>query len=160
MRGLYLLAVGVSFLIGGGLGVFFYTFARYWVGAVGGFCFGWYLLNTRKGGLVTNIGGRWAIIGGFTLGAIVCTLTPRLQEILLLGASAWIGATAFTLGVDCFTRAGLKEVSYRCTSNGADDSSTSITSVTVTSSPLSRAKSFLSLSRCRWSWVSWQPQQL
>lgn len=111
MRGLYLLAVGISFLIGSGLGIFFYTFAKYWVGAAGGFSFGWFLIALRKGGLVNSVGPRWAIIGGLTVAATLAALTPQLHEYVLLIASAWVGATAFTLGVDCFTRAGLKEVS-------------------------------------------------
>jgi len=112
MRGLYLLAVGVSFLIGGALGIFFYTFAKYWVGAAGGFALGWYIVALRKGGLVRDVGPRWAIIGGLTVASLLAALTPMLHEYVLLISSAFVGATAFTLGVDCFTRAGLKEV--RC----------------------------------------------
>lgn len=110
MRGLYLLATVISTLIGAGLGVFWYTFARYWVGACGGFSFGWFLLALHKGGLVTGISARWGIIGGLTVLALLGTLVPVLHEPVLLAASAWVGATAFTLGVDCYTRAGLKEV--------------------------------------------------
>ncbi|GMK57481.1 hypothetical protein CspeluHIS016_0403150 [Cutaneotrichosporon spelunceum] len=109
MRGLYLLAMGIACIVGAGLGIFFFTFAKYWVGAVGGFCFGWFLLALRKGGLVRNTGPRWAILGSLTLTALVLAFIPKVHEYVLLVASALIGATAFTLGVDCFTRAGLKE---------------------------------------------------
>lgn len=111
MRGLYLLAVGISFLIGSGLGIFFYTFAKYWVGAAGGFAFGWYILALHKGGVVSSVGPRWAIIGILTVAGLLAALIPKAHEYVLLISSAWVGATAFTLGVDCFTRAGLKEVS-------------------------------------------------
>jgi hypothetical protein len=67
MRGLYLLAVTISFLVGSGLGVFFYTFAKYWVGAAGGFALGWFILALRKGGVVHSVGPRWAIIGSLTV---------------------------------------------------------------------------------------------
>lgn len=114
MRGLYLLAVGISCIVGAGLGIFFFTFAKYWVGAAGGFCLGWFLLALRKGGLVRDTGPRWAILGSFTLAALVAAFIPKAHEYVLLVASALVGATAFTLGVDCFTRAGLKEVSESC----------------------------------------------
>lgn len=125
MRGLYLLAVGISCIVGAGLGIFFFTFAKYWVGAAGGFCLGWFLLALRKGGLVRDTGPRWAILGSFTLAALVAAFVPKAHEYVLLVASALVGATAFTLGVDCFTRAGLKEVS--CLSGEADNSSMSTT---------------------------------
>lgn len=102
----------MSTIIGAALGVFFYTFARYWVGAAGGFSFGWFLLALKKGGLLTDVGPRWGLVGGFTVLALLAAMTPRLHEFVILGSSAWVGATAFTLGVDCFTRAGLKEVRH------------------------------------------------
>jgi hypothetical protein len=46
-------------------------------------------------------------VAGFTL----CTI-PKLHYHVLLAATAMVGATAFMLGVDCFTTAGLKEVDY------------------------------------------------
>ena len=45
------------------------------------------------------------------MGAFVAGLVPVLHPHMILASTAWIGATAFILGVDCYTRAGLKEVS-------------------------------------------------
>lgn len=109
MRGLYCLAVGISCLIGAGIGIFFYTTSKYWVGAAGGFCVGWFLMAVKKGGLVSSVGARWGIIGGLTAVTLLATLAPPLHEYVLLASSAWVGATAFMLGVDCFSRVGLKE---------------------------------------------------
>lgn len=109
MRGLYCLAVGISCLIGAAIGVFFYTTSKYWVGAAGGFCVGWFLMAVKKGGLVSSVGARWGIIGGLTAASLLATLAPPLHEYVLLASSAWVGATAFMLGVDCFSRVGLKE---------------------------------------------------
>jgi hypothetical protein len=36
-------------------------------------------------------------------------LIPRLHTHLVIIATSWIGATALTLGIDCFARTGLKE---------------------------------------------------
>jgi hypothetical protein len=44
-----------------------------------------------------------------TVIVFILGLIPTLHYHLLLLSTAFIGATAFTLGVDCFTRAGLKE---------------------------------------------------
>lgn len=103
--------MALCFLIGSGLGVFFFTLSKYWVGACGGFSLGWFIMALHKGGLVRGVGPRWAIIGGLTMAGLLASLVPRLHEFVLLLASAWVGATAFTLGIDCFTRVGLKEVS-------------------------------------------------
>lgn len=110
MRGLYLLAVAIAFIVGSAMGIFWYTFAKYWVGAAGGFALGWFLVCLRKGGLLTSVGGRWGLIAGLTCVGLFLSLLPKIHDHVLLIASAWVGATMFTLGVDCFTRAGLKEV--------------------------------------------------
>lgn len=89
---------------------------------------------------MNSTGGRWGIIGGLTVVMLFCSLVPLLHDFVLLGASAWVGATLFILGVDCFTRAGLKEV--RLGRDGADASSTSIISGTTRCSLVSMAASF------------------
>ncbi|WVW84646.1 hypothetical protein I302_106680 [Kwoniella bestiolae CBS 10118] len=109
LRGLYLLACIISAFFGGAAGIFLYTFAKYWVSAIGGFTFGWFLLATRQGGLITSVLGRWGLLGGLAVGGLVASLPKQTNEWMMLVSTAWIGATAFTLGVDCYTRAGLKE---------------------------------------------------
>ncbi|WVQ96667.1 hypothetical protein IAU59_003773 [Kwoniella sp. CBS 9459] len=109
LRGLYLLACVIASFFGAALGIFLYTFAKYWVSAIGGFTFGWFLLATRDGGLITSVLGRWGLLGGLTVAAFVGSLPKFSNEWMMLVSTAWIGATAFTLGVDCYTRGGLKE---------------------------------------------------
>ncbi|WWC70742.1 uncharacterized protein I206_104693 [Kwoniella pini CBS 10737] len=109
LRGLYLLACIISAFFGGAIGIFLYSFAKYWVSAIGGFTFGWFLLATRQGGLITSVLGRWGLLGGLAVGGLVASLPKQTNEWMMLISTAWIGATAFTLGVDCYTRAGLKE---------------------------------------------------
>ncbi|OCF43573.1 hypothetical protein I317_02591 [Kwoniella heveanensis CBS 569] len=109
LRGLYLLACVIASFFGAALGIFLYTFAKYWVSAIGGFTFGWFLLATRQGGLITSVLGRWGLLGGLTVAAFVGSLPKFSNEWMMLVSTAWIGATAFTLGVDCYTRGGLKE---------------------------------------------------
>ncbi|KAK6908218.1 hypothetical protein I203_102219 [Kwoniella mangroviensis CBS 8507] len=109
LRGLYLLACIIASFFGGAAGIFLYPFAKYWVSAIGGFTFGWFLLATRQGGLITSVLGRWGLLGGLSVGGLVASLPKQTNEWMMLISTAWIGATAFTLGVDCYTRAGLKE---------------------------------------------------
>jgi hypothetical protein len=46
---------------------------------------------------------------GFTVALFILGLVTTFNYHLILISTAFIGATAFTLGIDCFTRAGLKE---------------------------------------------------
>ncbi|TYJ58860.1 hypothetical protein B9479_000292 [Cryptococcus floricola] len=108
-RGLYLLATLVSALIGGGAGIFFFNFAKYAISAGGGFTFAWFLLACKEGGLVPTTLGRWGFIGGMTVAWFVAGLPKLTNEWMMLVSTGFIGATAFVLGVDCYTRAGLKE---------------------------------------------------
>lgn len=63
--------------------------------------------------------GRWALLGALTVVAFIASLPKRTNDLMILVSTAWIGATAFVLGVDCYTRAGLKEVNFdECTRVG------------------------------------------
>ncbi|WVR06361.1 hypothetical protein IAU60_003392 [Kwoniella sp. DSM 27419] len=109
LRGLYLLACIIASFFGAAAGIFLFTFAKYWVSAVGGFTFAWFLLATRQGGLIESTLGRWGLLGGVTVAAFVASLPKLTNDWMMLISTAWVGATAFTLGVDCYTRGGLKE---------------------------------------------------
>jgi hypothetical protein len=111
LRGLYLLACIVACFIGAGIGIFLFNIAKYSVSAAGGFTLGWFLLELKDGGLITSVLGRWGLLGGLTVASTLASIVPKMAEPMMLLSTAWIGATAFILGVDCYTRAGLKEVS-------------------------------------------------
>jgi hypothetical protein len=64
-RGLYCLACIIAAVIGSGIGLFFFKYARYWVCGLGGFALGWFIMAFRAGGVTGNsIVGRWGLIGG------------------------------------------------------------------------------------------------
>ena len=111
LRGLYLLACLITAFIGAAIGIFVYKFAKYWICATGGFSLGWFLLATKPGGLTSSVLGRWGVLGGLTVASFVGGLVPILHEHMILLSTALVGATAVTLGIDCYTRAGLKEAS-------------------------------------------------
>lgn len=50
------------------------------------------------------------IAGASVLGFCICTI-PKIHYHVMLVSTAFVGATAVMLGVDCYTAAGLKEVS-------------------------------------------------
>ncbi|PVG04871.1 hypothetical protein CPB86DRAFT_778177 [Serendipita vermifera] len=109
IRGLFVLSCAVAGVIGGGIAIFFWKGTKYFIGAWGGFAVGLFIQCLHDGGLIKPIGFRWILfIGCAVIGFVVCTI-PKWHYHVLLAATAVVGATAFILGVDCYTTAGLKE---------------------------------------------------
>ncbi|KAI0931887.1 hypothetical protein AcW1_000833 [Taiwanofungus camphoratus] len=109
VRGLFVLACGVAGIAGGGIAIFFWRGTKYFVGAWGGFVLALWIQSFRDGGLIRTIGLRWIMyicIGA--AGFIMCTV-PKMHYHILLVSTAFVGATAFILGIDCYTTGGLKE---------------------------------------------------
>ncbi|KAI0756712.1 hypothetical protein C8Q80DRAFT_1093039 [Daedaleopsis nitida] len=109
IRGLFVLSCGVAGIAGGGIAIFFWKAAKYFIGAWGGFALALWIQCLHNGGLIGPLGFRWIMyIGVAVVGFVLCTI-PKLHYYVLLVSTAFVGATAFILGVDCFTTAGLKE---------------------------------------------------
>ncbi|KIJ40176.1 hypothetical protein M422DRAFT_257009 [Sphaerobolus stellatus SS14] len=107
--GLFVLACGVAGIAGGGISIFFWQQTKYFIGAWGGFAIGLWVQSFRNGGLIGPIGFRWIMYSACTtVGFVLCTIPKLHYHIMILG-TAITGASAFMLGVDCFTTAGLKE---------------------------------------------------
>ncbi|CAL1695286.1 unnamed protein product [Somion occarium] len=109
LRGLFVLASCVAGIAGGGITIFFWKATRYFIGGWGGFAFALWIQCFRNGGLITPIGLRWIMyIGCAVVGFVLCTI-PKIHYHVLLISTAFVGATSFMLGVDCYTTANLKE---------------------------------------------------
>ncbi|KAI1793851.1 hypothetical protein LXA43DRAFT_177906 [Ganoderma leucocontextum] len=109
IRGLFVLSCVVAGVAGGGIAIFFWKAAKYFTGAWGGFALALWIQCFRDGGLIHPLGFRWIMyIAISVVGFVLCTL-PKLHYYIMLISTAFVGATAFMLGVDCFTTAGLKE---------------------------------------------------
>ncbi|PSR75890.1 hypothetical protein PHLCEN_2v8804 [Hermanssonia centrifuga] len=109
LRGLFVLACGVAGVAGGGIAIFFWKVTRYFIGAWGGLAFGLWIQCFRDGGLIRPVGFRWIMyIGCGVVGFVLCTI-PKIHYQTILVSTAFVGATSFMLGVDCFTSADLKE---------------------------------------------------
>ncbi|KAF9462130.1 hypothetical protein BDZ94DRAFT_750302 [Collybia nuda] len=109
LRGMFVLASVIAGVAGGAIAIFFWKAARYGIGAWGGFALGLWIQCFHNGGLIKAIGFRWILyIGCAVIGFTLCTI-PKIHYHILLISTAFVGASAFMLGVDCFTTAGLKE---------------------------------------------------
>jgi hypothetical protein len=76
---------------------------------LGGFCLSMWLLTLKPGGLIPSSAGKGVFIGIFMVVVWALSWTSYTRLYALIGSISFSGATAFTLGIDCFTRAGLKE---------------------------------------------------
>ncbi|EJF66964.1 hypothetical protein DICSQDRAFT_151348 [Dichomitus squalens LYAD-421 SS1] len=109
LRGLFVLSSVVAGIAGGGIAIFFWKAAKYFTGAWGGFALALWIQCFRNGGVIHPLGFRWIMyIVVSVIGFVLCTI-PKLHYYIMLTSTAFVGATAFMLGVDCFTTAGLKE---------------------------------------------------
>lgn len=64
LRGMFVLASVVAGIAGGGITVFFWKAAKYFIGAWGGFAFGLFIQCFRNGGLIDPVGFRWIMYIG------------------------------------------------------------------------------------------------
>lgn len=67
LRGLFVLSCGVAGVAGGGIAIFFWKAAKYFIGAWGGFALALWIQCFRDGGLVGPIGFRWIMYIGNAL---------------------------------------------------------------------------------------------
>ncbi|KAH7883489.1 hypothetical protein F5I97DRAFT_1929762 [Phlebopus sp. FC_14] len=109
LQGMFVLASAIAGIMGGAFTIFFWKATKYFIGAWGGFAFGLWIQCFKDGGLVTPVGLRWILyIACGVVAFVLCTI-PKLHWHMLLIATAFVGSSAFILGVDCYTTAGLKE---------------------------------------------------
>ncbi|KAL8946370.1 MAG: hypothetical protein Q9222_007225, partial [Ikaeria aurantiellina] len=76
---------------------------------LGGFCLAMWFLVLRSDGLIDSIAGRAIFIACLTLGVLGFYFSHWTRTPALIGSSSFAGATVVVLGIDCFSRAGLKE---------------------------------------------------
>ncbi|UZJ51441.1 hypothetical protein CBS101457_000761 [Exobasidium rhododendri] len=113
LKGLYLLASICAGGIGGALAVIFRNGGLLLACALGGFTLALFLEACKSNGLIETIGLRYILY--VALGTLTFSFAchAKLQSYVLIGSSSLVGATATMLGIDCFTRADLKEFYIR-----------------------------------------------
>ncbi|KAK4163431.1 hypothetical protein QBC43DRAFT_64696 [Cladorrhinum sp. PSN259] len=111
IQGAYVVAVVCTGAVLGGLAIIFKEVTECLGGMLGGFCVSMWLLTLQPGGLVSSSGGRIVFIAAFTFSGFGIYFLPWVQVRTygLIGCISFSGATVAVLGIDCFSRAGLKE---------------------------------------------------
>lgn len=109
VQGAYVVAITITGVIFGGGSVVFADVTESLGCFLGGFCLSMWLLVLKPNGLLTSTAAKAIFIACFTMGAFAFYLSHHTRPYGLIGATSFAGATVVVLGVDCFSRAGLKE---------------------------------------------------
>ncbi|KAL2431937.1 hypothetical protein ABEF95_002954 [Exophiala dermatitidis] len=109
IQGGYFVAIVMTGVIFGAGALVFKEFTEGLGCLLGGYCFSMWLLTLKPGGLITSAIGKGGFIGIFCLIAWAVSWTRYTRPYGLIGSTSFGGATAFMLGIDCLTKAGMKE---------------------------------------------------
>ncbi|KAI1337949.1 hypothetical protein F5Y15DRAFT_138740 [Xylariaceae sp. FL0016] len=109
IQGAYVVAATCTGLILGGAAVVFRELTEGLGCLLGGFCIAMWLLTLHEGGLVPETPGKVILIAVFTIFCYGLYFSRYTRPYALIGLMAFSGATVTVLGIDCFSRAGLKE---------------------------------------------------
>ena len=109
IQGAYFVAAFVTGVIFGGGSVIFADVTEGLGCLLGGFSLAMWFLVLSPGGLIQSTAGKSIFIACFTLGIFGFFISHWTRAYALIGATSFAGATVIVLGIDCFSRAGLKE---------------------------------------------------
>ncbi|KAH6682075.1 hypothetical protein B0J14DRAFT_648491 [Halenospora varia] len=109
IQGAYVVAAVMTGLILGGGAIVFTEMTEGLGCLLGGFCLSMWLLVLKPGGLLTSTGGKSIFIAVFTIAAFATSFSHYTRPYGLIIFISFGGATAVVIGIDCFSRAGLKE---------------------------------------------------
>ena len=131
VQGAYFVAIVVTGIIFGGGSIIFLDVAEGLGCLLGGFALAMWFLILTPGGLITSVAGKAVFISCFTVGTFALYISHWTRSYGQIGSISFAGATVVVLGIDCFSRAGLKEfwlyiwsryyVRTRAWQNGADE---------------------------------------
>ena len=103
------MAAAITGLVFGGVAVVFADVTEGLGCFLGGFCLAMWFLVLKPGGLIVSTAGRVIFIACFTVGTFSLYISHYTRPYGLIGSTSFAGATVVLLGVDMFSRAGLKE---------------------------------------------------
>ncbi|PVI07623.1 hypothetical protein DM02DRAFT_285460 [Periconia macrospinosa] len=109
VQGAFFVAACLSGLIFGALALVFADITDGLGCMLGGFCLSMWLLTLKEGGLIESPGGRAVLIGCMTIAGYGLSWSHYTREYGLIACISFAGSTIVMLGIDCFSRAGLKE---------------------------------------------------
>ncbi|KAK4949597.1 hypothetical protein LTR28_007225, partial [Elasticomyces elasticus] len=109
IQGAYFVAACITGLVFGALSLVFREITEGLGSLFGGFCLAMWFLVLKPGGLVSSTGGRAVLIAVFSIAAFSSSFSHYTRTYGLIVSIAFGGATVTVLGIDFFSRAGLKE---------------------------------------------------
>lgn len=109
IQGAYVVAAVVAGLIIGGAAIVFREITEGLGCLLGGFCFSMWLLTLKPGGLLPEATPKIIFIAAFTVGGYGFYFSHYTRPYALMGLMSFAGATVTVLGIDAYSRAGLKE---------------------------------------------------
>lgn len=109
VQGAFFIAAFVPALLAAGVAYIFRDITEGLGCLLGGFCLSMWFLVLRSGGLITSTTGRAIFISVFSAVGWALSFSHYTRTYALIGCISFAGATATVLGIDCFSRAGLKE---------------------------------------------------
>lgn len=109
IQGAYLVAAVCTGLVLGGIAIVFKEITDGFGCLLGGFSIGMWLMCLREGGLIQGTSGTIIFIVAFTVGAYAFYFSHWTRHYALMICIAFGGATVTVMGIDAFSRAGLKE---------------------------------------------------
>ncbi|KAI1777575.1 hypothetical protein F4818DRAFT_318432 [Hypoxylon cercidicola] len=109
IQGAYVVGVVCSGLILGGAATVFRELTEGLGCLLGGFCFAMWLLTLHEGGLLPTTVGKVIFITAFTVVGFALYFSRYTRAYALITLMSFAGATVTVLGIDCFSKAGLKE---------------------------------------------------
>ncbi|KAK6330715.1 hypothetical protein TWF718_002916 [Orbilia javanica] len=109
LQGGYVAAIAITGMIFGGLAVIFPEVTEVLACLLGGFCLAQWFLVLKAGGLIQGGYQKIIFILCFSIGLFCLALHHTTRPYGMIFSIAFSGATATVLGIDFFSRAGLKE---------------------------------------------------
>lgn len=109
VQGGYVVAAVISGCGLGAASLFFRELLEILGCALGGFCVSMWLLCLKSGSLLDAVVSRAIFIACFTLAGFGLYFSRYTRDWAIIVMIAFSGATVTVLGIDCFSRAGLKE---------------------------------------------------
>jgi len=109
VQGAYVVAVVLTGLIFGSIALVFKELTDGLGSLLGGFCLAMWFLVLAPGGLVKSTTGRAVLIAAFSLASFSTYSSHYTRNYGLIFGTAFAGAMTSIIGLDCFSRAGLKE---------------------------------------------------
>ncbi|KAK0365942.1 hypothetical protein LTR59_004573 [Friedmanniomyces endolithicus] len=109
IQGAYMVAAVVTGLIFGALALVFKEVTDGLGCLLGGFCLSMWFLVLSPGGLILSTTGKAIMIAVFCLVFFALSFSQYTRSYGLILGTSFAGAQVTVIGVDCFSRAGLKE---------------------------------------------------